>query len=100
VSSERANSPSLTRTLRTTGAIAGHLDDGTPYFSPIGEVVADHSQVICHLCGRAFRSVATHLTSHGWTKTQYWKEHRHVSCAPLRSRPDLSSSRPFVQAAR
>ena len=25
----------------------------------------------CHLCGRAFRSVAAHLASHGWTKAQY-----------------------------
>ncbi len=25
----------------------------------------------CHLCGRAFRSVAAHLASHGWTKERY-----------------------------
>ena len=49
----------------------GVLSDGTPYFVPIGQVVADGAQVSCHLCGRAFRSVAAHLASHGWTKPQY-----------------------------
>jgi AraC-like DNA-binding protein len=71
VSSERADSPAVARSLRVARAIVGYLDDGTPYFSPIGEVVADHSRVICHLCGGAFKSVAAHLTSHGWTKAQY-----------------------------
>lgn len=71
MSSERADSPSVTRSVRTTCAVVGQLDDGTPYFSPMGEVVGDHSHVICHLCGRAFKSVAAHLTSHGWTKAQY-----------------------------
>lgn len=52
-------------------AAAGLLPDGTPYFVPIGEVRADGSRVTCHLCGRAFRSVAAHLASHGWTKVQY-----------------------------
>jgi lambda repressor-like predicted transcriptional regulator len=49
----------------------GVLRDGTPYFVPIGEVRCDGSRVTCHLCGRTFRSVAAHLASHGWTKTQY-----------------------------
>jgi ROS/MUCR transcriptional regulator protein len=49
----------------------GFLADGTPYFSPIGQVIADDSHVICHLCGRAFRSVTAHLASHGWTKVDY-----------------------------
>jgi predicted transcriptional regulator len=51
--------------------VVGVLRDGTPYFAPIGQVVADGELVTCHLCGRAFRSVAAHLASHGWTKTQY-----------------------------
>ncbi len=50
---------------------AGTLPDGTPYFAPIGEVVTDDARVVCHLCGRALRSVAAHLTAHGWTKEQY-----------------------------
>jgi hypothetical protein len=49
----------------------GVLDDGTPYFAPLGEIVVDGSRVICHLCGRALRSVVAHLPSHGWTKDQY-----------------------------
>jgi hypothetical protein len=52
-------------------ASVGVLADGTPYFGPIGQVVSDGSSVLCHLCGRAFRSVAAHLASHGWTKVQY-----------------------------
>jgi hypothetical protein len=51
--------------------IVGVLPDGTPYFAPVGQVVEDGSLVTCHLCGGAFRSVAAHLTSHGWTKAQY-----------------------------
>ncbi len=49
----------------------GVLFDGTPYFAPIGQVVADGALVTCHLCGRRFRSVAAHLSSHGWTKALY-----------------------------
>lgn len=71
MSAESADSPSVPRSVRTARAIVGHLEDGTPYFTAIGEVAADHSHVICHLCGRAFKSVAAHLTSHGWTKAQY-----------------------------
>jgi hypothetical protein len=49
----------------------GVLADGTAHYAPIGQVLADESRVICHLCGCAFRSVAAHLPSHGWTKSQY-----------------------------
>lgn len=51
--------------------VAGVLSDGTPFYAPTGEVVADGTRVTCHPCGRAFRSVATHLASHGWTKERY-----------------------------
>ena len=51
--------------------VVGVLDDGTPYYAPVGEIVADGSRVICHLCGRSLRSVVAHLPSHGWTKDQY-----------------------------
>jgi lambda repressor-like predicted transcriptional regulator len=50
---------------------AGALSDGTAFYAPIGEVVTDGSRVVCHLCGRSLRSVAAHLTSHGWTKAEY-----------------------------
>jgi AraC-like DNA-binding protein len=49
----------------------GTLPDGTAYFAPIGEVIVDDSRIICHLCGRSLRSVAAHLSAHGWTKEQY-----------------------------
>src|SRR5215831_6517778 len=49
----------------------GALADGTPFYAPIGEVVADGSLVTCHLCGRALRSVTAHLRVHGWTKQAY-----------------------------
>ena len=49
----------------------GVLDDGTPYYAPVGEIAADGARVICHLCGRSLRSVVAHLPSHGWTKDQY-----------------------------
>ena len=56
---------------RVLHPVMGVLDDGTPYYAPVGEIIADDSRVICHLCGRALRSVVAHLPSHGWTKEQY-----------------------------
>ncbi len=49
----------------------GLLTDGTPFYAPIGEVVADGPLVRCHLCGRSLRSVTAHLRVHGWTKQAY-----------------------------
>jgi len=50
---------------------AGMLTDGTAFYAPIGEVIVDGARVVCHLCGRSLRSVAAHLTAHGWTKAEY-----------------------------
>jgi lambda repressor-like predicted transcriptional regulator len=50
---------------------AGVLGDGTAFYAPIGEVVADGPRVVCHLCGRSLKSVAAHLAAHGWTKQEY-----------------------------
>jgi hypothetical protein len=47
------------------------LADGTPAFAPIGEVVVVDGRVVCHLCGRALRSVTAHLRVHGYTKEAY-----------------------------
>jgi AraC-like DNA-binding protein len=47
------------------------LADGTVCYAPVGEVMMDGPLVICHLCGRSFRSVPAHLTAHGWTKRRY-----------------------------
>lgn len=51
--------------------VVGVLADGTAHYAPVGEVALDGSRVICHLCGRSYRSVAAHLASHGWTKDRY-----------------------------
>jgi len=51
--------------------VVGVLADGTPFYAPIGEVMADESLVACHLCGRWLRSVTAHLKAHGWTKEAY-----------------------------
>ena len=53
------------------GSPVGVLDDGTPFYAPIGEVIVDGSLVTCHLCGRLLRSVTAHLRVHGWTKQAY-----------------------------
>lgn len=63
--------PGIHARARVLHPVVGVLDDGTPYFAPLGEIIADGSRVICHLCGRALRSVVAHLPSHGWTKDQY-----------------------------
>jgi len=62
--------------MRRSGGAArpgatGTLPDGTAYFAPIGEVVADGDLVRCHLCGSWRRSVTAHLRAHGWTKDAY-----------------------------
>jgi len=51
--------------------VTGVLADGTPFFAPAGEVARDGPLVICHLCGRPWRSVTAHLRAHGWTKDAY-----------------------------
>jgi hypothetical protein len=45
--------------------VVGVLDDGTPFYVPLGEVIVDGSRVVCHLCGRALLSVAAHPAWHG-----------------------------------
>jgi len=62
------------------------LADGTPCYAPVGEVIADGDRVTCHLCGRAFRSVAAHLASHGWTKDRYCETFGLERSQPLEGR--------------
>ncbi len=62
---------SLRRQSGLMRPVAGVLADGTVCYAPVGEVVLDDARVVCHLCGRSFRSVAAHLASHGWTKDRY-----------------------------
>src|ERR1700685_1802378 len=49
----------------------GRLADGTAFYAPSGEVIADGDLVLCHLCGLLRRSVTAHLRAHGWTKEAY-----------------------------
>ena len=59
------------RASRALRPVVGVLDDGTPFYAPIGEVVIDGARVTCHLCGRSLRSVSAHLRAHGSTKQAY-----------------------------
>lgn len=43
----------------------------TSVHAPIGRMLVDGDRVCCHLCGRWFLSVASHLPYHGWTKDAY-----------------------------
>lgn len=49
----------------------GRLSDATPFYAPLGVLVSDGDRVCCHLCGRWFLSVASHLPWHGWSKDGY-----------------------------
>ena len=62
------------RTGTPMRAVAGVLDDGTPFYAPIGETISDGQRVTCHLCGRALgdATVAGYIRrrrADGWT----WK---------------------------
>jgi hypothetical protein len=56
-------------------AVIGRLEDGTPYFAPLGELWWDpeEDRVMCHLCGRWFRFFgSSHLyRTHAWTLGRY-----------------------------
>jgi AraC-like DNA-binding protein len=67
----------------------GVLADGTVHYAPVGEITLDGPRIICHLCGRSYRSVAAHLASHGWTKDRYCETfglERSVSLESLETR--------------
>ena len=72
ISHEIAVAPeAVRRPARLIRPVVDVLADGTACYAPVGEVVMDGPLVVCHLCGRSFRSVAAHLASHGWTKQRY-----------------------------
>ena len=66
-----APAPARRRAARAPRPVVAVLADGTPAFAPVGEVVLTGARVVCHLCGRAFRSVTAHLRVHGYTKEAY-----------------------------
>jgi len=54
--------------------VLGRLEDTTPYFAPMGELVIDRARdrVRCHLCGHWYRALApAHLRAHGWDLRDY-----------------------------
>jgi pyruvate/2-oxoglutarate dehydrogenase complex dihydrolipoamide acyltransferase (E2) component len=51
--------------------LVGWLPDGTPHYAAFGRVITAGDHVCCHLCGRWFLSVASHVRVHGWTKDDY-----------------------------
>ena len=55
----------------TSDVPVGWLADGTAHYAPVGRLLADGDRVCCHLCGRWFLSVASHLRVHGWPKAEY-----------------------------
>ena len=63
------------RLRRTISGVLGRLSDGTPYYSPLGELVVDpdDDRAQCHLCGLWFRQLgSTHLPrAHGVTAERY-----------------------------
>jgi hypothetical protein len=69
--SETATAPSPASARPLLRPVVGVLADGTPFYVPIGEVLVADARVVCHLCGRSFRSVTTHLRAHGWSKERY-----------------------------
>src|SRR5258708_8247906 len=72
VSPGPGSAPAATRQhRRAIRPVVGVLADGTAFYAPLAQVVVDGTRVLCHLCGRSFRSVTAHLTWHGWTKDRY-----------------------------
>jgi lambda repressor-like predicted transcriptional regulator len=65
---EPVPAPVANRRFRVVHSV---LPDGTPSYAPVGTVVRDGDRVLCHLCGRWFRSVVAHLRSHGWHHLAY-----------------------------
>jgi hypothetical protein len=63
------------RAIDAPAAPLGKLEDGTPIFAPLGELVYDPEldAVQCHLCGLWFRRINTqHLRRrHSWTTEEY-----------------------------
>src|SRR5262249_32438302 len=52
----------------------GQLDDGTPYFAPLGELRydSDTDRVQCHLCGGWYRQLSRSAPyRHSWNRDDY-----------------------------
>ncbi|MGO9954394.1 MAG: zinc-ribbon domain-containing protein [Solirubrobacteraceae bacterium] len=82
-------------------APVGRLDDGSPYYAPIGELLRDEDGAMCHLCGRWLRIVGgAHLTKmHGLDVATYREMFKLASTTPTCSLQQ-SSARRVVTARR
>jgi hypothetical protein len=60
---------------RTTPAPRPQDDPDLP---PYGTMILDDDRVQCHVCGRFFRSLASHIRRHGLSPDQY-REHYEIS---------------------
>lgn len=69
------------------------LPDGTGLHARRGQLVREEGtgRACCHLCGRWFRSLGSHLRAHGWTAAAYREAMGLCATHPLTS-PDLSSA--------
>jgi rubrerythrin len=85
---------------QSPGGAVGRLEDGTPYFAPLGEMPydPDEDRVQCHLCGMWFRAVGSaHLRQcgHGWTVAEYREAFHLLKQTPtLRTKRQQTTARP------
>ena len=77
------------------------LADGTGLHAPAGQLVVDEAtgRLCCHLCGRWFRSLGSHVRAHGWSAADYRRAMGLCSTAALTS-SEVSSSIAVRQSAR
>lgn len=81
----------------------GHLwtlPDGTGLHAPPGQLTRDPEtgQVCCHLCGRWFRALGSHVRAHGYTAYSY-REAMGLCRTRALTAPDLSAAISMRQAA-
>jgi predicted transcriptional regulator len=79
----------------------GRLDEGTPIYAPIGEMLQDGDRVRCHLCGRWLRMVAgQHLiAAHGMTTDEY-RELFHLDVTRSTACTETSELKPLRCSSR
>lgn len=91
--------PAPGRDRRTHGHLWA-LPDGTGLHAPPGQLARDPGtgQVCCHLCGRWFRALGSHVRVHGYTAHSYREAMGLCRTRPL-SAADLSAAISARQAA-
>lgn len=82
----------------------GHLwslPDGTGLHAPYGELAGEDStgRLCCHLCGRFFRALGSHVRRHGYTAASY-REAMGLGTTTRLVAPDVSAGISARQTAR